>query len=484
MTKSSERPLFIYPKTGSDAPRASSTLPMSIILASAFLPNAVLVDHRKVSTDEIKKLLASEDWTYVGISSMTSPQIRYGLELSELAHQFGHRTVWGGIHPTLLPEQTLEDDRVDCVVVGDGEHGAVQALSQKTGIINAPRPNLADIPPLSDLLDRWLPPYKIKKYFDLDLAMVPNAVTYLCTRGCPFRCSYCAQPALSGRKVNKSFSDVDFIVQDLLKLKDKYSITGVQFLDEEFLANNIGYDILKGLNGRLQASFQVRMDLLQIFDKRYSLEQLREFGVHDVAPGLETGSSRLLESILKKDETIDCFIEVNKKLSRANIVAAYNFMTGLPTETDSDRLETVSLALKIIDDNPKAVFNTFYTYVPYPKTELWETSIELGFKAPTKLEDWAGFNRHHKITPWTQGKGVKQQLDNLEWSSKFVGKKIPQIFSQDKEIKKLHKHYEKLWRNGDITSMVYPDLNERAKKRISDLFNTDRPEELTLMELE
>jgi hypothetical protein len=79
MTKSSERPLFIYPKTGSDAPRASSTLPMSIILASAFLPNAVLVDHRKVSTDEIKKLLASEDWTYVGISSMTSPQIRYGL---------------------------------------------------------------------------------------------------------------------------------------------------------------------------------------------------------------------------------------------------------------------------------------------------------------------------------------------------------------------------------------------------------------------
>ena len=63
------------------------------------------------------------DPVFVGITAMSGPQIRYGLEFAERvrAERPGTPIVWGGVHPTLLPEQTAADPRVDVVVRGEGE---------------------------------------------------------------------------------------------------------------------------------------------------------------------------------------------------------------------------------------------------------------------------------------------------------------------------------------------------------------------------
>ncbi len=58
----------------------------------------------------------------VGISVKTGPQIRYALEASKLVKKDGNvLVVWGGIHPSLLPEQTLQNENIDIVVQGEGE---------------------------------------------------------------------------------------------------------------------------------------------------------------------------------------------------------------------------------------------------------------------------------------------------------------------------------------------------------------------------
>ena len=58
----------------------------------------------------------------VGVSSMTGPQIRHALEISRMAKAHGAApVVWGGIHPTILPAQTLENESIDIVVQGEGE---------------------------------------------------------------------------------------------------------------------------------------------------------------------------------------------------------------------------------------------------------------------------------------------------------------------------------------------------------------------------
>ena len=63
------------------------------------------------------------DPLFVGITAMSGPQIRYGLELARGVRAAKPHVpiVWGGVHPTLLPEQTVASDFVDVVVRGEAE---------------------------------------------------------------------------------------------------------------------------------------------------------------------------------------------------------------------------------------------------------------------------------------------------------------------------------------------------------------------------
>ena len=60
---------------------------------------------------------------FVGISSIHGSQIRYGLEFAKQVRSSDSSIpiVWGGVHPTLLPEQTVANELVDIVVRGEGE---------------------------------------------------------------------------------------------------------------------------------------------------------------------------------------------------------------------------------------------------------------------------------------------------------------------------------------------------------------------------
>ena len=65
---------------------------------------------------------------FVGLTCMSGPQIRYGLEFARKVRAESPRLpiVWGGVHPTLLPEQTAASELVDVVVRGEGETSSVR----------------------------------------------------------------------------------------------------------------------------------------------------------------------------------------------------------------------------------------------------------------------------------------------------------------------------------------------------------------------
>ena len=61
---------------------------------------------------------------------MTEPQLQFALEISRIAKKYGNSpVVWGGVHPSLLPEQTLENENIDVVVQGEGEETFLRAGS-------------------------------------------------------------------------------------------------------------------------------------------------------------------------------------------------------------------------------------------------------------------------------------------------------------------------------------------------------------------
>ncbi|MGA2091474.1 MAG: cobalamin-dependent protein, partial [Endomicrobiales bacterium] len=73
-----------------------------------------------------------------GVSVMTGRSIKSALEFSKrIKEKLGVPVVWGGIHPSFLPEQTLKNEYVEIVVIGEGERSfceIVKSLKNKQSV--------------------------------------------------------------------------------------------------------------------------------------------------------------------------------------------------------------------------------------------------------------------------------------------------------------------------------------------------------------
>ena len=120
--------LLLYPKTGADfgstvaPPHALLTIAAPVIKAGY---NVKILDQRtEMITLESLKAYISSDLVCVGISTMTGTQIRNALGLAKKIRRLTDGAVpmvWGGGHPSVTPEQTLENEYVDIVVNGEGD---------------------------------------------------------------------------------------------------------------------------------------------------------------------------------------------------------------------------------------------------------------------------------------------------------------------------------------------------------------------------
>ena len=97
-----------------------------INLAMLFFGNALVENYEVKIIDQrfesnwVKKVESeSQNSICVAITSMTGKQIQNGLEISKIAGN--SKIIWSGVHPTLLPEQTLENENIDFIVMGEGE---------------------------------------------------------------------------------------------------------------------------------------------------------------------------------------------------------------------------------------------------------------------------------------------------------------------------------------------------------------------------
>ena len=121
--------ILIYPSLlYGNASNALMILPLSLIYIATPLKeryDIVMIDQRidPAWRSTLKRELSGGPVVCVGISTMTGPQIAGALEAASMVkeHVPSVPVVWGGVHPSLTPEQTIRDERVDVLVVGDGE---------------------------------------------------------------------------------------------------------------------------------------------------------------------------------------------------------------------------------------------------------------------------------------------------------------------------------------------------------------------------
>ena len=156
-------------------------------------------------------------------------------------------------------------------------------------------------------------------------------------------------------------------------------------------------------------------------DKDFTL--LQRAGCRRLPVAVESGSEKI-QHLLKKPVDVQRLLEVNRNLKKFDMaLPVYLFMMGFPTETEEDLAESVSLAFRLLDENPKAD-TSFNIYTPFPGTELFDVTVKNGLRAPERVEDWVAFN-YRNLTqgaPWLSGE-MRHLVEMLDFCTFFIGKR-------------------------------------------------------------
>jgi len=152
------------------------------------------------------------------------------------------------------------------------------------------------------------------------------------------------------------------------------------------------------------------------------------------------------------------------------MIPVYNFMMGFPTETYEEMMMTVDLALTMMQDNPNARIASFYTFVPYPGTELFSVAVSNGFQPPSTLEGWIDYTRHHNLTPWLDDK--QDMLRNITFTSKFVDGKRMNVFLNNngllKVVIKAYGRYNQfMWQRHKFEKRIDVDFAEFISRKLN-----------------
>lgn len=363
----------------------------------------------------LRRVLKKSDC--VGFSVMTS-QVKHALELSDIIKEEDSDTsvIWGGIHPTLFPAQTVSDKSVDFVMKDEAESGMVEFaryIEGKNNIKNVGGlvyPDSKDkekfnvrINPTktcTDLNDLSPPSWhllKMKKYATEYIFGGENFGKHLpihSSRGCPYRCTFCINTILKWK--NWRPLHAPNMINEIKILKDKYNLSFIKFIDENFFLDK------KRVTEFCNSLIKEKIDLgwrassrTNYFNKHHinddMLKLSKKAGCKIMSMGIESGSDRVLKDIIGKGVTVKDAINSINACKKFEIMPVCSFMSGLPGEAKKERLETLSLIRKIKKIYPRTVIIGPQVFRPYPGCELYD-EIKNTIKEPKSLREWTTVN--------------------------------------------------------------------------------------------
>lgn len=448
--------ILIYPKTGMDF--GSTVAPPHAVLAVAAPVDkagyrVAILDQRvhRISEEDLSSLL-SDELLCVGISTMTGTQIRNSLRIAAMFRKLTDGKVpivWGGTHPTVVPEQTLKHDLVDMVVVGEGEYTfleLVQALDAKRPLFgiqglaykDGGRIQRNENRPLMDVDDILPVPWHlvdVENYIHRDMYVKDRRRVMdigQTSRGCPFKCGFCSSASIRGRRWRAK--SVENSLEQILGTVRRFDLDGFWLRDDEFyIDRKRAHAIFEGMiRENLDLSFYTSGTRVDVFLKATDEELLtmKRAGAHTLKFGAESGSQRILD-LMQKGITPEMTLEVNQRCKRLGVTPTFGIVLGYPGETFRDIDTTIDFAYRLKRENAQAQLETFAQFTALPGTPSWALSVEHGLKSPGSLEGW---------TQWL--------LDDYD----FDGIKLP-WFSRDERIWLGNITYMSILANGLVNAL-------------------------------
>ena len=437
--------ILIQPKLGYvDSFIYKSTLPSALLSIARFVDKEykVKIIDQRIDKEWKKHILKelNQNPICVATTCMTGMPIKSALEISKFVKDNSIiPVIWGGQHPTILPEQCLKNENIDIVVRGEGEitfYQLVKALDKNKPmknikgtsykknkkIIHNPDREFADLNKLPSL------PYHLINIKDHLTKRLNVPSLYMGTsRGCPNNCGFCYNKFFN--KCRWRALNAENVIKNIKHAADNLKIKNIYFYDDNFFVNTKrAEDIVEGI---IKEKFDIMWEpqgsdinyVNRLSDK--SLKLLEKSRCSRLTFGVESGSKRILNLINKKispKKTLD----LNKRLKNYEIIANYNLMSGFPTETMEDLKKTAYLSLNLLKQNKNATISNILIYTPYPGTDLYPLALQQGIAQPEILEEWINYNTDTVNLPWLS-KERKKLLESLFICSLFFDKKSDEL---------------------------------------------------------
>lgn len=390
--------IFINPKEkrlGTFDFLVAKSVPLGLGYLAAYLMernwNVKIIDEEieKLTPESIKSVTDIENQLF-GISCMT-PNVARGYKLADMIKSVLPKStvIFGGIHPTVMPEEVLSKPSIDLVVRGEAEPVIEKiVINHKNGvgfkdirscsyrdngkIMHNPPTPLIDINLLPDI------PYHL---FDSEIYDMGFLIS---SRGCPFNCVFCSQRAINGNIYR--YRSTEKVIHELQTLITKYAPSNIVFFDDIFTIHKKRvYELCdtmieKGLHTKAEFCMVTRGDCVD----DALLQKLKDANFTGLAFGVETASEKLMKMIDKKETVQDIVNGINLAKQHGFTVDIV-FIYGLPGESRADRVASFNLARSL--EVAKARFNCA---TPYPGTRLYQIAKEENVL--NKVGDWDNFH--------------------------------------------------------------------------------------------
>ncbi len=375
----------------------------------------------------------------VGITANTT-QITAAWRDAELVRSLCKAPIiFGGPHPTSLPEESAAKPFVDVVVRGEGEATWLELLSvldigywvledtaqypisNIQGITYRDRdgqivstPNRAPIP--VEELDRMPFPawhlFKLERYTNLqptvDQVDGPS-LPILTSRGCPYRCTYCSQIGprrWRGRSVESVVAEWRWLVREqgaaeIGVLDDSFNINRQRVLDicqrliEEGL-NGVPWIMINGIRANI-ADEEV-------------LGAMKRAGCIRVAFGVESGNQAILDSVVDKHLTLDQVRAAFKAARAVGLETIGFFIIGLPGESEATMDDTIRFACEL-----DPLVANFSIATPFPGTQMYETVRAQGRILADTWDDFVFFEGRARF----EMPGLPADLVERKWKEAY-----------------------------------------------------------------
>ena len=248
---------------------------------------------------------------------------------------------------------------------GDGRHVPGAATLQRVGSKEmlqkqnpSPSRQFAGFPlPARDLIE-------ISKYRDVwSAAHGTFSLNLIASRGCPFRCNWCAKPIFGDTFHARPASEV---AEEMRHLKEVYGAEHLWFADDIFALNRhwtrqFAVEVRKR-DAAVPFKIQARADLLT----SETAQSLARAGCAEVWMGVESGSQKVLDA-MDKGLDVDEVFSARQHLHDEGIRACYFIQFGYPGENWGDVQKTIALVRETRPDDIGVSFS-----YPLPNTRFYE----------------------------------------------------------------------------------------------------------------